>query len=89
LDGRRVAAAGDLLLANIRKMVYAPSLPLATRELRITRSPLDEGAGLVGAAFLVLDELFSRDALGRWIGQGSPVGRPDLVTSGADRMLDS
>jgi hypothetical protein len=38
---------------------------------------------------LSLDELFSRNALGRWIGQGSPVGRPDLVTSGADRMLDS
>src|SRR5438445_12253825 len=41
----------DLLLANIRKTVYARSLPLATRELRITRSPLDECAGLVGAAF--------------------------------------
>jgi hypothetical protein len=65
------------------------TLGLSPDKLRITRSPLDEGAGLVVAAFLVLDELFSRDALGRWIGQGSPVGRPDLVTSGADRMLDS
>jgi hypothetical protein len=77
--GGGVAAAGDRWLATIRESIYRRSLPLATRELRIIRSPLDDRAGLMGAAFMVVDELFSRERLGRWIGLGSPVGRPDLV----------
>lgn len=77
--GGGVAAAGDMWLATIRASIYRRSLPLATRDLQITRSPLDHRAGLVGGAFMVVDELFSRERLGRWIGLGSPVGRPDLV----------
>jgi len=76
--GGGVAESGDLLLAAIRETVYRRSLPLATRELRITRSPLSNRAGLLGAAFMVLDELFSRARLGAWIDQGSSVGRPEL-----------
>ncbi len=53
---------------------------LATRDLRIKTSPLGDRAGLLGAAFLVADELFARDCLGRWISAGSPAGRPDLST---------
>ncbi len=78
--GGGVAAAGDRWLATIRESVYRRSLPLATRDLRIIRSPLDDRAGLMGGAFMVVDELFSRERLGRWIGLGSPVGRPDLVS---------
>jgi glucokinase-like ROK family protein len=79
--GGGVAGAGDLLLAAIRRTVYSRSLPLATRELRIARSPLGDRAGLLGAAFVVIDELFSRDRLGLWIDGGSPAGRPDLATA--------
>jgi glucokinase-like ROK family protein len=78
--GGGVAAAGDRWLATIRESVYRRSLPLATRDLRIIRSPLDHQAGLMGGAFMVVDELFSRERLGRWIGLGSPVGRLDLVS---------
>jgi predicted NBD/HSP70 family sugar kinase len=78
--GGGVAAAGDRWLATIRESVYRRSLPLATRDLRIIRSPLDDRAGLMGGAFMVVDELFSRERLGRWIGRGSPAGRPDLVS---------
>ncbi|MGH3952188.1 MAG: ROK family protein, partial [Pseudonocardiaceae bacterium] len=79
LIGGGVAGAGDQLLATIRQSVYRRSLPLATRELRIDRSPLGDRAGLMGAGFMVIDELFSRQRLGHWIDDGSPAGRPELA----------
>jgi len=79
LVGGGVAGAGDLLIAAIKQAIYRRSLPLATRELRVTRSPLDDQAGLMGAAFMVIDELLSRERLATWIGYKSPVGRSDLV----------
>ena len=72
------AAAGDMFLATIRQSVYRRSLPLATRDLRVVRSSNIETTGLRGAAFVVLDELFSRARLGQWINQGSPAGQPGL-----------
>jgi glucokinase-like ROK family protein len=77
--GGGVADAGDILLASIRQAVYSQSLPLATRDLRITRSALSGRAGLHGAAFAVIDELFSRQRLPLWIPYGSPVRRPYIV----------
>ncbi|EID52649.1 ROK family protein [Saccharomonospora xinjiangensis] len=77
--GGGVSGAGDLLLAAVRETVYRRSLPLATRELRITRSELSDRAGLVGAAFMALDELFAAERLARWVGNGSPAGDPALV----------
>jgi glucokinase-like ROK family protein len=76
--GGGVAAAGDMFLATIRQNVYRRSLPLATRDLRVVRSSNIETIGLRGAAFVVLDELFSREHLGQWINEGSPAGRPEL-----------
>lgn len=60
---RRGATAGDMLLATIRQNVYRRWLPLATRDLRVLRSSNIETIGLRGAAFVVLDELFSREHL--------------------------
>ncbi|WP_232376899.1 ROK family protein [Amycolatopsis aidingensis] len=77
--GGGVAGAGDLLLAAIRESVYRRSLPLATRELRIARSTLSDQAGLVGAAFMVIDELFTPERLAHWVDPGSPAGFPGLV----------
>jgi glucokinase-like ROK family protein len=76
--GGGVASSGDMYLATVRQNVYSRSLPLATRDLRIVRSSNIETIGLLGAAHVVLDELFSRENLGRWINEGSPAGRPDL-----------
>jgi glucokinase-like ROK family protein len=81
--GGGVAGAGDLLLAAIRQTVYRRSLPLATRDLRIVRSPLGRHAGIHGAAFVVIDELFSRERLPRWIGHGTPAGLVDLTRATA------
>lgn len=80
--GGQISAADEAFLGELRRTVYARSTALATRDLRIKTSPLGDRAGLLGAAFLVADELFARDCLGRWITQGSPAGRPDLSTLG-------
>ena len=77
--GGGVASAGDVLLAAIREAVYQRSLPLATRNLQIAFSPLGVQAGMMGAAFMVSDELFSRQLLGHWISRGKPLGLPELV----------
>ena len=77
--GGGVPALGDVVLANIRQAVYTRSPPLATRDLRIVRSPPHNRAGLNGAAYMVVDELFSRDVLQAWLPAGSPVGQPTVV----------
>jgi glucokinase-like ROK family protein len=82
--GGGVVSAGDMYLATIRQNVYSRSLPLATRDLRIVRSSNLETIGLLGAAHVILDELFSRERLGRWINEGTPAGRPELSRADSD-----
>ncbi len=84
--GGGVAEAGDVFLAAIRQTVYRRSLPLATRDLRITRSPLSH-AGLSGAAAVVIDELFQPDRVAIWIGQRSPYGHPELASEHETRSM--
>jgi len=55
----QLAAAEEQLLAGIREVVYQRSLPLATRNLQIVRSSLDQRAGLVGMALLLADTIFA------------------------------
>jgi glucokinase-like ROK family protein len=81
LVGGGVAAAGDVLLAAIRENVYRCSLPLATRDLRISFSPLGDQAALRGAAAMVADELFAPVPIARWLEHSS---RPD---SGVPRAV--
>ena len=72
--GGGVAHAGDAYLATIRQAIYARSTALATRELLVQMSQLGNRAGVIGAASMVLDELFSEEQLGRWIDRGRPAG---------------
>ena len=81
--GGGVAMSGDVLLAAIRNAVYERSLPLATRDLRIERSPLGSEVGLHGAAFLAIDELFSRRRFPLWLGYGSPADRLNIMQDAA------
>jgi len=78
--GGGVANAGDYLLAAIREVVHARSTPLATRHLLIQRSALDGRAGVIGAAAMVLEELFAPGRLARWIEAGGSAGMPELVS---------
>jgi predicted NBD/HSP70 family sugar kinase len=76
--GGGVANSPDQLLAAVRESVYRRSLPLATRDLSIQRSSLGALAGVIGASSMVVDELFAREAIARWIALGDPASTPDL-----------
>ncbi len=81
--GGGVAKSGDQLLAAIREAVYRRSLPLATRDLLIQRSSLGGLAGVIGASSMVVDQLFSRESIARWMEAGEPFGMPEVVLAGA------
>lgn len=81
--GGGVAQSGDRLLAAVRETIYRRSLPLATRDLLIQRSSLDGLAGVIGAASMVVDQLFSRESYARWAAAGAPSGMPDIAHPGA------
>ena len=74
--GGGVANSPDQFLASIREAVYRRSLPLATRDLLIQRSSLGGLAGVIGASSMVVDQLFARESIGRWIEAGDPGGSP-------------
>lgn len=67
-----VMDVGDMYLAALRNIVYARSLPLATRDLAINRTELGQDAAMVGAAHLVIDQLFEPDYYATWGGEGVP-----------------
>lgn len=81
--GGGVAQSGDALLASIREVVYGRGLPLATRDLAIQRSSLGSLAGVIGASAMVVDQLFARESLARWMEAGEPSGMPQIVEASA------
>ena len=72
--GGGVSKVGRQLLATIRENVYRRSLPLATQDLQIVSSGLGDMAGVVGAAAMVADELFSREQLAHTLALDGPAG---------------
>lgn len=72
LIGGSVPEKEGTVLAAIRESVYGRSLPLATRDLMISPAPLGAKGGLIGAAYMVVDELLGRDHINQW---------PDLTSS--------
>ncbi len=65
--GGDVAGADQQLLAGIREVVYQQSTTLATRHLDLRRSRLDDRAGIMGAAVMVLEHIFAPDVIDRLI----------------------
>jgi predicted NBD/HSP70 family sugar kinase len=61
--GGDLAHANEPLLAGVRQLVYQRAVPLGTRSLRITRSTPDDRAGVVGAAVMLIEHVFSPEAL--------------------------
>jgi glucokinase-like ROK family protein len=60
--GGGVSRVGNALLAEVRSAVYQRSLPLATRNLPIVMSELDDVAGVVGASVMAAGEVLSLQA---------------------------
>ena len=80
--GGGVAQSGDALLASIREVVYGRALPLATRDLLVQRSSLGSLGGVIGASAMVVDQLFARESLARWVEAGEPSGLAEGVEAG-------
>ncbi|WP_041684251.1 ROK family transcriptional regulator [Renibacterium salmoninarum] len=57
--GGSLSAAGEHLLAGVREVVYARSLPLATSRLSIVQSKAGAEAGVLGASRMVTDHVLS------------------------------
>lgn len=57
--GGSISAAGEHLLAGIREVVYANSVPLAAEGLTIVQSRAKEDAGVIGAGVLAADHVLS------------------------------
>jgi predicted NBD/HSP70 family sugar kinase len=69
--GGSIPRSSEHLLAGIREVVYRRSIPRATQDLQIVHSRGGERAGVLGAATLVIGDLFSRERLAHWIEHGS------------------
>lgn len=78
VGGLVAESGGDSLLAGIREAVYRQSHPMVSRDLQIMRSQMGASAGLVGAAQVVVEELFAASTLQGWIGHGTPLRHPDF-----------
>src|SRR4051794_21970609 len=65
--GGDIAGAHEQLFAGIREVVYQRSTALATRNLQIVRSELDDRAGVIGAAGMATRHILSPDHLEVWL----------------------
>ncbi|WP_405851926.1 ROK family protein [Streptomyces sp. NBC_00090] len=65
--GGDISEAGEHLLAGVREVVYSRSLPLATQHLSIRGRQLDDRAGVIGAAVMVIEHTLSPAAVDRAI----------------------
>ncbi|GAT64483.1 ROK family transcriptional regulator [Planomonospora sphaerica] len=61
--GGDVAETFQPLVSGVREVVYRRSTALSTRNLRIERSRLGPGAGIVGCAHMILDHVLSPEAV--------------------------
>jgi predicted NBD/HSP70 family sugar kinase len=61
--GGDVARAHDQLLAGVRERVYRRSTPLALRDLVLAESALDDRAGVIGAAVMLIEHVLSPQAI--------------------------
>jgi len=61
--GGDIAHADEHLLAGVREVVYRRSTALATRSIRIARSTLDDRAGVLGAAVMVIEAVLAPEAI--------------------------
>lgn len=71
-----IAQTNDILLAAAREAIYGASHPLVSRDLQIIRSHMGSSSGLVGAAIVAAEGMFSPAVLRDWIMAGRPQAHP-------------
>lgn len=74
-----IAQSNDILLAAAREAIYGASHPLVSRDLQIIRSQMGSSSGLVGAAIVAAEGMFSPAVLRDWIMAGRPQAHPQFV----------
>jgi predicted NBD/HSP70 family sugar kinase len=67
---------GESFLTRIRETVYGSAISLATRDLQIVHSTLDDESGITGAAIMALDSLFAPECLGTTLDRLGVEARP-------------
>lgn len=65
--GGDLPLAQDHFMAALRERLYQRTQPLATRDLRVLTSTLGERSGIVGAAYMVIEEVFSPGTVDRML----------------------
>ena len=81
--GGDIAHADEHLLAGVREVVYRRSTALATRSIRIARSTLDDRAGVLGAAVMVIEACWHpRRSTRRWPPRPAARGGADELRLG-------
>jgi predicted NBD/HSP70 family sugar kinase len=68
--GGDVSQASHQLLAGVREVIFKRSLPLATEDLRVVPSQLEDRAGVVGAAIMMIEHVLLPNAVDRAIRGG-------------------
>jgi predicted NBD/HSP70 family sugar kinase len=71
-----IAQTNDILLAAAREAIYGACHPLVSRDLQIIRSHMGSSSGLVGAAIVAAEGMFSPPVLRDWIMAGRPQAHP-------------
>ena len=61
--GGAMAQAGEHLIAGVREVVYARSMPLATQHLQITQSSVGANAAVLGASLLAIHHVLSPESV--------------------------
>jgi predicted NBD/HSP70 family sugar kinase len=93
LNPRALVVGGDLVRAQdhfmgaLRERLYQRTQPLATRHLQVVTSSLGDRAGVLGAARLVVEQLFGAEAVNAALagtGRLTPTGRPGREATPAD-----
>ncbi|WP_181764431.1 ROK family protein [Streptomyces albidus (ex Kaewkla and Franco 2022)] len=79
LVGGGLVRMDDPLMTALRRTVDDLSLPDAVHDLQFAVSPLGNAAGLIGAAYMVVDDLLSPRLLDVWSAHGSPAGLAKTV----------
>ena len=67
--GGGVSSSGQRLIATIKETILSKSTPLATSTLDVIPSTLGGMAGVIGAAALVVDEVFSHERVFEMVNQ--------------------
>lgn len=61
--GGSLASAGEHLIAGVREVVYARSMPLASESLLIVQSKAGKEGGIIGANVMAIDYVFDADTI--------------------------